>query len=74
MLLFISGADNVDDILCLRTGGFAAIFACLLLLLVITTFAAVCLCLRLRKMKNLVESPDTRRFVEFDGRVPTVQK
>ncbi|XP_055930855.1 uncharacterized protein LOC129961072 isoform X2 [Argiope bruennichi] len=61
---------NDDDMVCLRTGGFAAMFACILLLLLLAISAAICMCLRIRRMKNYMETPDTKLFVEFDGHIP----
>ncbi|XP_035205885.1 uncharacterized protein LOC118180911 isoform X2 [Stegodyphus dumicola] len=59
-----------EDMVCIKTGGFAAIFACLLLLLLLAAFISICLCLRMRKLKSYVEAPDTKHFVEFDVHVP----
>ncbi|GFT45471.1 ZP domain-containing protein [Nephila pilipes] len=70
MALRNSNWKNEDDMVCIRTGGFAAMFACVLLLLLLATSVAVCMCLRMRKMKSYLETPDTKHFVEFEGHIP----
>ncbi|CAL1263492.1 unnamed protein product [Larinioides sclopetarius] len=70
MALRNSHWQNDDDMVCLRTGGFAAMFACILLLLLLSISAAICMCLRMRRMKSYMENPDTKLFVEFDGHIP----
>ncbi|GFQ76252.1 ZP domain-containing protein [Trichonephila clavata] len=54
-----------DDMICIRTGGFAAMLSCILLLLLLTTCVAVCMCLRMRRVKKYLEVPDTKLFVGF---------
>ncbi|GFW80342.1 ZP domain-containing protein [Trichonephila clavipes] len=58
-----------DDMVCIKTGGFAAIFACILLVLLITTCGAVCMCLRMQKVKKYLESPEVKHFFDFDGHI-----
>ncbi|GIY83857.1 ZP domain-containing protein [Caerostris darwini] len=70
MALKNSHWKHEDDMVCIRTGGFAAIFACVLLLLLLTTSMAVCMCMRMRRMKNYMETPDIKHFVDFDGHIP----
>lgn len=59
-----------DDMICIGTGGFAALSSVVLLLLLLTTSIAVCMCLRMRKMKFYMETPDTKHFMDFDGHIP----
>ncbi|XP_023227726.1 uncharacterized protein LOC111628218 [Centruroides sculpturatus] len=59
-----------NDLFCLKTGGFAAIFSVLLTLLTTTTVTTICLGIRVRKVKSIETVPSV---VSYNSTRPSIK-